>query len=50
MALNFEAVAKTVRAVGIKEWIVDDGIVDEATYKTKLREITGEKDCIFRKI
>ena len=42
--LNFEAVAKTVRAVGIKEWIVDDGIADEATYKTKLREITGEKD------
>ena len=45
--LNFEAVSKTVRAVGIKEWIVDDGIVDESTYKTKLREITGVgfKDC-----
>ena len=42
--MNFEAISKTVRAVGIKEWIVDDGIVDEATYKKKLREINGVKD------
>ena len=42
--MNFEAISKTGRAVGIKEWIVDDGIVDEATYKKKLREINGVKD------
>tara|TARA_B100000287_G_C20561656_1_gene752714 strand:- start:36 stop:458 length:423 start_codon:yes stop_codon:yes gene_type:complete len=39
--MNYEAIMKAVVGVGITECICEDGIVDEATYKTKLKVVTG---------